>query len=338
MTGNDRVQSMVRALATRSDAIWHTLSTLRRIRIRIRDARMPIPYGVHNIELTNKCPMRCVMCPRTMAMTRPQGLMSFELFKSVVDQIVADIPSFAARRIIWLHHFGESLVHPEFARFIRYGASKGLKLGLSLNPIMLSPRVADELLTAKLDTIVASLDGHDNASFARIRGVKDAFERSRVNLIDLLDRKVRMESKTRIIVSMIHFSQNLQSIRETRAFWEHVAGVDQFQAKKFSAFNGDVDDIRALERGLKRKRKAPFVVCSRPWDMMTITWNGEVVPCCYDYDNKYVVGDVNSNTLSEIWRGEKMTALRREFLSNQVTNALCRSCPSLRGEIVSEGM
>ena len=71
---------------------------------------------------------------------------------------------------------------------------------------------------------------------------------------------------------------------------------------------------------------------------MTITWNGEVVPCCYDYDNKYVVGNASSNTLNEIWRGERMTALRREFLSNQVTNSLCRSCPSLRGDIVSEGI
>ena len=171
---------------------------------------MPIPYGVHNIELTNKCPMRCVMCPRTTAMTRPQGLMSFELFKSVVDQIATDIPGFAARRIIWLHHFGESLVHPEFARFMRYGASKGLRLGLSLNPIMLSDSVAEELLTANLDTIVASLDGHDNASFARIRGIKDAFDRSRQNLIDFLQRKVRMKSKTKVIVSMIHFGQNLR--------------------------------------------------------------------------------------------------------------------------------
>jgi radical SAM protein with 4Fe4S-binding SPASM domain len=182
------------------------------------------------------------------------------------------------------------------------------------------------------------LDGHDNASFASIRGVKDAFDRSKQNLIDFLQLKVRTKSKTKVIVSMIHFDQNINSIQQIRAFWQSLPGVDQFQAKKFGTFNGDVEEIRFLDRGLKRMRKAPFVVCSRPWDMMTITWNGEVVPCCYDYDNKYVVGNANSNTLNEIWRSERMVALRREFISNTVTNSLCRSCPSLRGNIVSEGI
>lgn len=338
MTGNDRVQSRVRAFATRSDATWLALCLLRHIRIRVRNARMPIPYGVHNIELTNRCPMKCVMCPRTTAMTRTQGLMSFDLFKVIVDQIASDIPDFAARRIIWLHHFGESLVHPEFAHFMRYGASKGLRLGLSLNPIMLSASVIEDLLTAKLDTIVASLDGHDNDSFARIRGIKDAFDRSKHNLIAFLERKVQSGCKTKVIVSMIQFTENLESIGALRHFWETLPGVTEFQTKKFGTFNGDVEHIRTLDRGLTRMRKAPFAVCSRPWDMMTITWDGDVVPCCYDYDKKYVVGNVGLNTLNEIWMGERMTSLRREFLSNHVSNSLCRSCPSLRGAIISEGI
>jgi len=270
-------------------------------------------------------------------MTRSEGLMAFDIFKSVVDQIAADSPQFSSKHTIWLHGFGESLVHPEFERFIAYGASRGLKLGLSVNPLLLSGAIADALLRTSLDTLVASLDGHDDESFARIRGVNNAFERSKDNLIKFLDRKVSSKWKTKVVVSMINFGQNGNSIRALENYWSVLPGVDEFVPKRFVTFNGDAQEIRALDNGLHRMRKAPFVVCSRPWDMMTITWDGEVVPCCYDYDKKYVIGNLNQQSLREIWRGEKLQALRREFLSNQVTNPLCRSCPSLRGDIISEG-
>jgi hypothetical protein len=38
------------------------------------------PFSIANIELTNRCPMRCVMCPRTHRMGRPQGYMNFDVF------------------------------------------------------------------------------------------------------------------------------------------------------------------------------------------------------------------------------------------------------------------
>ena len=337
MIGGERIQSLVRKIATRSDPAWFALNVARRARIRIRDLRMPIAYGIHNIELTNKCPMRCVMCPRTTSMTREQGLMSFDLFRSIVDQIANDTPRFAARRVIWLHHFGESLVHPEFARFMQYGASRGLRLGLSLNPIMLAGAVADQLLATDLDAIVVSLDGHDNESFEKIRGIKDAFDKSKDNLIRFLERKTESRWKTRVVVSMINFGRNRNSIAEIQDFWSNLPGVDEFLTKKFVTFNGDVESVSTLEGDLTRMRKAPFVVCSRPWDMMTVTWDGDVVPCCYDYDKKYVLGSLKNSTLSAIWMGERMKALREEFLSNHVTNPLCKSCPSLCGDIVSEG-
>ena len=46
-----------------------------------RRAVVGYPFGLHNIELTNRCPMRCVMCARTHGMTRAQGNMGFALFR-----------------------------------------------------------------------------------------------------------------------------------------------------------------------------------------------------------------------------------------------------------------
>ena len=62
---------------------------------------------------------------------------------------------------------------------------------------------------------------------------------------------------------------------------------------------------------------------------MSIAWDGDVVPCCFDYDKKIVLGNIENETLSEIWNGTKMHDLRREFITNHVCNSLCRNCEAL---------
>jgi len=62
---------------------------------------------------------------------------------------------------------------------------------------------------------------------------------------------------------------------------------------------------------------------------MTVTWNGDVVPCCYDYNGRFVLGNMREQTLSDIWNGEKIQSLRREFIDNRVENELCKNCDNL---------
>lgn len=98
------------------------------------------PYTIFNIELTNRCPFKCIMCARTHNMTRAQGLMDFDLFRKVIDEYVQDSPEQAMGSECWMHHFGESLVHPEFDHFIAYASARGVFTALSLNPLCLTSR------------------------------------------------------------------------------------------------------------------------------------------------------------------------------------------------------
>lgn len=291
------------------------------------------PWRVFNVELTNRCPFSCIMCARTNNMTREQGLMDFDTFKAIVDEYAAASPGRAAAEITWLHHFGESLVHPEFGRFIRYAASKGLRPALSVNPLMLKPAVARELLESGVAHLNISLDGHDDASFEKIRGVKDAFEKSKQNLLEFLKLKIELGCKTRIILSMIDFSMNRDSIEQLRAYWESVPGIDEFSAKEFKIWNGGAEDVNRLAEThvdnaeLRKTRTRP--ACTVPWERMSAAWDGDVLACCYDYDKKYVLGSVKSKKMAEMWNGPEMRALRQEFLDNDVKNPLCRNCPEL---------
>ena len=291
------------------------------------------PFALQNVELTNKCPMRCVMCARTNNMLREQGLMTFETFKTVIDQFVAASPAEALSQDTWLHHFGESLVHPEFGRFVRYAVSKGVRACMSVNPIMLTPAIADELLGTGITKLYISLDGHDDESFYKIRGVKDAYEKSKANLLEFLRKKSELGLKTRIVLSMINFGLNRESIERQRSYWESVPGIDEYLCKAFITWNGDAADVNKLADeqtdNEEMRKRYPTPACSVPWETLSVTWDGEIVPCCFDYDKKYPLGNLKEHSLTEIWNGERMRALRREFLANNVQNELCRRCTVL---------
>jgi len=299
-----------------------------------RDRREQVerPFGIYNIELTNHCPFACVMCPRTNNMTRPLGSMSFELFKKVVDEYVASGSAQARHRRLWLHGFGESLLHPGAAEFIRYASDRGTRPCLSVNPLLLTENLSVGLLEARPDALHISLDGHDDRSFAAIRGLTNVYERSRVRLLEFLDVKRRGSYSTRVVLSMINFPLNRPSIKRRIREWRATPGIDEVSAKRFTGWDGSAKDVNALapRPNPARDRTKP-VLCGLPWRTMTVLWNGDVVPCSLDFDSKVVLGNVASQTLTEIWNGQPMLALRRDLISGEVENPLCKDCWELRG-------
>ena len=291
------------------------------------------PVGVFNIELTNRCPMRCVMCPRTTSMQRGQGVMDFGLFRRVVDELVRVNPAYIRGHPVWLHHFGESLLHPEVGAFLGYAVERGIHACLSLNPLLLTETIAERVLGARPRLLYVSLDGHDEESFARIRGVRNAYRTSRRRFLRFLEIKQRMGVDTEVVLSMIDFGLNRASIEIARSHWERVEGVDRFLVKAFTRWDGSAAAVNALSPAAvedARQTRAAPVACAFPWERMTVLWDGTVVPCCNDYDGKLPLGDLREATLEEVWNGPRMRALRGEFLGNVVRNPLCRECDKLR--------
>ena len=113
-------------------------------------------------------------------------------------------------------------------------------------------------------------------------------------------------------------------------------GIDEFVLKSFTTWDGSAQEINDFSSFLvdneERRGKHNRPACNLPWRKMTVTWDGDVVPCCYDYNKKFVLGNIREQSLEEIWNGPMMQALRQEFNSNHVTNALCKNCSALYGD------
>ncbi|MFP6888555.1 MAG: radical SAM/SPASM domain-containing protein [Nitrospinota bacterium] len=291
------------------------------------------PFGVYNVELTNRCPFKCVMCPRTNNMTRETGLMDLSVYKKVIDELIVVNPKFVARKKpLWLQGFGESLVHPEFDKFMSYGVEKGINIGLSLNPLMMTEKVRRRIIKASPLSLLISLDGHDDESFFKVRGIKNAYEKSKDNLLRFFEMNKENGRKIKIDLHMIGFPLNNKSYEKMKNFWGNLDGIDNFIHRNFSTWDGGANDVNSLVGRDVANEPAPTkrkVTCRKPWWQMTVQWDGSVSPCCLDYNNKLVLGNVKDQTLTEIWNGPRMKELRREFLSGMVTNPLCRTCDSL---------
>jgi hypothetical protein len=178
-------------------------------------------------------------------MTRTQGDMDVEIFKTIIDQYVDDNKD-AGNTHIWLHHFGESLLHPRFDECISYAFNKGLKPALSINPIMLNDNISERLLNSNPYLLYISLDGCDEQSFARLRGVSGKYEESKQNILSFCDRKINTKSNVKIWISAIQMRGCSQQLEEAKLFWNSQAGVDMFFEKPFTDWNGEIAEISEM--------------------------------------------------------------------------------------------
>lgn len=283
---------------------------------------------VYQIELTNHCPMTCVMCPRTNRMTRELGYMDESLFNRIIDET----SEFSSR--IFFHHFGDSLMHPKLGEFIRYANQQNIKTFLSANPVLLTEKRSRELVNSGLYELVLSLDGLTCNTSATIRGqAARNVDLAEKNILSFLEYRKAISSKIPfLIMQIVRQKQNMQEVESWVKKWNEVDGVDRVKVKTYITWDGQDEHIKFLkleETGCADTRN---IVCDKPWTSMTVLWDGRVVPCCFDYDGIYVLGDLHKKSLKEIWGGEKMTYLRQcHREGNYQKIKLCEQCTDMEG-------
>ena len=275
---------------------------------------------VFAIELTNYCNLDCAMCPRP-SMKRKVGFMEFDLFKSVIDQCRAHTDT------VWLHLFGESLFHPRLKQCIEYCVERGIRPRLSTNATILDEDKARLLLDSGLDLVYLCLDGSNEETYNRLR-VKGDFRTTRENIARFLELKKTSPGKTpAATVSMIRMAETAPEIEAFRDQWTGLA--DKVLIKKFCAWAGQDESIaEKRDRQARGERRSPGRrhPCLFLWKSVAVHWNGDVVPCCLDYDGKLVLGNLKTQDLKTIWNSPRFRALREAQSAGDFDNPLCRNC------------
>lgn len=272
---------------------------------------------IEQIELTNRCPYRCKMCPRTSSMTRAIGDMDLALFTRIIDQIKGN------QSYVGLHHFGESLVHRGLTDAVTIALERGVKTGLSCNPPSLKPALAKNLLRAGLAEMLLSLDSLDAATYRSIRGPAADIDRALTHLRSLMALRERIGAKTRITLQLISMRENAD---ETDDFLDLCRELGVDRGVVIDVGRWDFSDDKVAELG-EFDAVMHDGFCTRPVESLAILWDGRVVPCCHDYDGAQVLGNLRTQTLDEIWASD----VARRFRGDPDANALCQKCAFSRG-------
>lgn len=262
-----------------------------------------------DIELTNRCNLTCPKCPRSN-MGRPQGDMSIELFKRVIDS------SFPYIYFSWLHLFGEPLLNSDVINVISYASGKNVACGISTNATALNEVLAKKLCRSGLDTIIFSIDATTRKTYKKIRpgGNFDEVVENTERFLNLPERK----NIKHTIIQMIRMKINQHEVDDFIKKWK---GSDRsVHIKEETSWAGY----------FKNKRQSdsiqPFP-CRKLWDRLTVDWQGNVSICCRDFKMKVNLGNIETKQLSKIWNSNKMIALRKSLIKNDLENVpLCKNC------------
>jgi len=282
---------------------------------------------LRGIEPTNACFMDCIMCPHRI-MKRKIDFMDMNLFKKIINQAKWN-------NTLWMNNLGESLMHPKIAEMVRYVANKGIKAKIAVNPNLLTEKMCNDLIDAGIHTLLITIDGVDDKTYKYYRG-KNADFKDAVKKVDgLLRIKKQRKSDLKIIICMIKMKKNKHQAEQFKKIWNK-PGVNSVNIGEFTTWSGCDKDIIELgdedtlsKRFIKKKKH-----CSEPWLGIIATAAGNAIPCCYDYDEQYIIGDLKKDSLKKIFNNKRMITLRRQIRTGRKENDLCKTCRDRKGTVL----
>jgi radical SAM protein with 4Fe4S-binding SPASM domain len=209
------------------------------------------------IELTNDCNLKCIMCPR-QKMKRPIGYMDFNLYKKMIDESVG------GRNVIF-SLFGEPLMHPDFLKMIDYAKDK-VNIILYTNAFNLNEEISRAILeNPSITTIFFSLDAATPEAYGKIKGV-DAYDKVIGNIHRFLDMRKDKISKLKeedyggdigptVALQILKMKENDHEIEEFWSRWSQREKIERMLdwRKRCQEIKEKLKPLREEVDGLKRR-------------------------------------------------------------------------------------
>jgi MoaA/NifB/PqqE/SkfB family radical SAM enzyme len=283
------------------------------------------------IEPTNRCNLRCPLCPvGAGTLGRAPGQLPFALF----ERILSDLDG-ALERVL-LYNYGEPFLHPQVFDMLAAARAAEIHTRVSTNGLVFDrAHAADELIECGLSHLRVSLDGATQETYATYRagGRLEPI----VAGVRLLQTRKRALGRARPVVELqfIAMRHNEHELPAMRALAHELGTPLRVKAV------GLGDKVRDAEAGrwlpsagaLRRydARDGSFALaggtaraCTQPWHRLVVNCDGQVVPCCYDRDGAYAFGNA-ADGLVAVWNGAPLQAFRRA-LRSPAPPVLCTRC------------
>lgn len=271
------------------------------------------------LDTVSYCNLLCSMCVHK-EMTRTKGLMPWGLFTKIINEIAETDKNVR----VWMVFFGEALIRknkkPTIFEMISYAKSKGLTdVVMNSNANLLDHEAAGKLIEAGLDAIYIGLDAFTPETYSKVR-VGGKYEKTVDNVRNLLRLKKEMNSEhPQVFTQFVEMDINRAEKEAFIKFWTEEGATVKIRPKV--SWAGSIDAPNLV---LGNEDRWP---CYWAMQSMSVTDTGKVVTCAVDLDARFVAGDINSQSLKEVWNG-KLKELRNHHINKEfaMLPPVCRDC------------
>ena len=296
--------------------------------------RSPIQWGLPfsiSFEPTTACNLRCPECPSGLrSFTRDTGNLNKDFFRRTIDGVYKDL-------VYLIFYFqGEPYINPQFLEMVAYAHQKGLYTITSTNGHFLNDKNARKTIESGLDRMIISVDGTTQEVYEQYRkaGKLDVVLQGARNVVKW---KKQLKSTTpHIIFQFLVVRPNEHQIEEIKTIAEEI-GIDEVRFKTAQLYdykNGNslMPQNEKYTRYKKQKDGTYSVKhkllnhCWKLWHACVITWDGVVVPCCFDKDALFRMGDLKKSSLKQIWYETNYNKFRTNILKGRDQIEICQNC------------
>jgi len=313
--------------------VWNAgllLSSYYASRFSGKPSHLGMPLSI-SIEPTTACNLRCPECPSGLrSFTRPTGMLQEEMFRTVIDQLASSL----AYLIFYFQ--GEPYLNLSFLDMVAYASARKIYTATSTNAHFLTDTAARQTVESGLDRLIISLDGTTQPTYESYR-IGGKLERAIEGTKNILKWKKQLRSKTpHVIFQFLVIKPNEHQIGDVKRLAKEL-GVDEVALKTAQIYDyqSGSDLIPTLDQYSRYKENADGTYsiknqlsnhCWKMWHSCVITWDGKVVPCCFDKDAHFVLGDLTKNSFREIWQGNTYLEFRASLLRSRNEIEMCRNC------------
>lgn len=284
-----------------------------------------------SFEPTTACNLGCPECPSGLKQfTRATGNLKSEFFKSTIDQLKNKLS------YLTFYFQGEPYINTEFLNMVSYASGNGIYTATSTNAHFLDDDNSRKTIESGLDRLIISIDGATQEIYQSYR-VNGDLEKVIEGTKNLLKWKKKLKSKTpHVIFQFLVVKPNEHQIDEVQKLAKEL-GVDEVKLKTAQVYdyeNGNelIPTIDKYSR-YKEEEGGKFSIknslenhCWKLWHSCVFTWDGIVVPCCFDKDAKHMLGDLKVDSFSQIWHGKPYQQFRESLLRTRSEIDICKNC------------
>jgi radical SAM protein with 4Fe4S-binding SPASM domain len=283
------------------------------------------------IEPTTSCNLRCPECPSGLrSFTRPTGLLDTVMFEKTIAELKD------ALLYLTFYFQGEPFLHKDFLKMVKSATQKKIYTSTSTNAHYLSPENAIATVESGIDRVIISLDGTTQDTYEQYR-IGGNLEKVIEGTKNLIAAKKALKSTTpHVIFQFLVVGPNEHQIEEAKALSKSL-GVNEIRFKTAQIYDyengsGLIPENPKYAR-YKKTTSGKFEIknkllnhCWKMWHSAVITWDGLVVPCCFDKDAEYRMGNVSKQSFKEVWSSEKYLSFRKQLIGSRKNIEMCKNC------------